>query len=174
MIQQIKSNVWKFSFRKFGSHVYLAKLESHNILIDASSSSNSEELSENLKELGLTSGDINIIIFTHSHWDHTGRTGAFPNSKFYGSKNEFEGDIEDIKNLNISELKIIEIPGHSKGGICILYENILFSGDTIFHRGTIGRTDLPGSSEEDMKKSLKKLKKIDYKILCPGHGREQK
>jgi len=48
-------------------------------------------------------------------------------------------------------------------------EKILFSGDTIFHRGTIGRTDLPTSLPKEMDKSLKKLAKYKYDILCPGH-----
>jgi len=67
-------------------------------------------------------------------------------------------------------MKIIETPGHSKGSICIIHDGVLFSGDTLFHRGTIGRTDLPGSSEKEMQKSLAKLRKIKYEILAPGHG----
>ncbi len=74
----------------------------------------------------------------------------------------------DIINLNINELKIINTSGHSKGSICILYNDILFSGDTIFHNG-IGRIDLPGGSEKEMRESLQKIQNINYKILCPGH-----
>ncbi|MFN3910199.1 MAG: MBL fold metallo-hydrolase, partial [Candidatus Anstonellaceae archaeon] len=57
------------------------------------------------------------------------------------------------------------------GSISIFEKNtkILFSGDTLFAHGYFGRTDL-GGSEKDMKKSLEILKKIDWKVLCPGHG----
>ena len=46
---------------------------------------------------------------------------------------------------------------------------ILFSGDTIFGEGIIGRTDFIHSDKELMEKILKKLEKIDYEILLPGH-----
>jgi glyoxylase-like metal-dependent hydrolase (beta-lactamase superfamily II) len=170
MIKQLKSDVWRFSFTNFGSYAYLIKLKNKNILIDTSSPENKNELEKNLKELKLSTHDIDIIILTHNHWDHLGGISLFLDSKFYASKKDFGENMKDIHKLNIPEFKIIDTPGHSKGGICILYKDILFSGDTIFHRGTIGRTDLPGSSEKQMKESLEKISKIKYKILCPGHG----
>jgi glyoxylase-like metal-dependent hydrolase (beta-lactamase superfamily II) len=170
MITKIKNNVWKISFNQFGSLVYLIKLKNKNILIDTSSPDNIPELESDLKNLGLSPQDISTIILTHNHWDHTGGIILFLDAEFYASKLDFGENLKEIHKLNIPEFKIIDTPGHSKGGICILYKDILFSGDTIFHRGTIGRTDLPGSDENEMKKSLEKLKKIKYKILCPGHG----
>jgi len=55
--------------------------------------------------------------------------------------------------------------------VCYLYEDVLFSGDTIFDKehNYVGRTDLPESNPEAMQESLEKLKKLNYKILCPGH-----
>jgi hydroxyacylglutathione hydrolase len=170
MISKIKENVWRFEFKNFGSYVYLIKLKGKNILIDTGSPGNTLLLLENLKELGLNSKDIDIIILTHNHWDHSGGLSSFLSAKVYGSKKDFGENLLDLKKLKIKELKIIETPGHSKGGICILYEDILFSGDTIFHRDTIGRTDLPGSSEKEMQESLKKISKLKFKTLCPGHG----
>jgi hydroxyacylglutathione hydrolase len=173
MIKKIKDNVWRFSFEKFSSYVYLVKLKDKNILIDAGSPLVIEELKKDLKELNLSPKDIDIVILTHNHWDHTGGIILFLKSEIYGSKKDFGENLKDIKKLDIPELKIIETPGHSKGGICILYENILFSGDTLFHRRTVGRTDLPGSSEKELKKSIEKLNRIKYDILCPGHGSQQ-
>ncbi len=170
MITKIKSNVWRFSFSSFGSYVYLIKLKDKNILIDTGSPENIVELENDLKKLNLSAEDINIVILTHNHWDHIGGITLFLNAEFYASKKDFGENLKDIHKLNIPEFKIIDTPGHSKGGICILYNDILFSGDTLFNRGTIGRTDLPGSSEKEMKESLEKLSKIKYKILCPGHG----
>jgi len=185
MITQIKENIWQFKFKNFGSHAYLIKLNENkskgnkskgnklnekNILIDTSSSENIQELKNDLKKLNLTPQNINIVILTHNHWDHMGGLALFLKSKIYGSKKDFGENLLNINKLKIKELKIIQTPGHSKGGICILYKDILFSGDTLFHRGNIGRTDLPGGSEKEIKNSLKKLSKIKYKILCPGHG----
>ena len=170
MISKIKENIWQFKFKKFGSSVYLIKLKEKNILIDTGSPGNKEELLEDLKKLKLIPENIHILLLTHRHPDHIGNIFLFSNSKIYGSKKDFGENLLDAKRLKIKELKIIKTPGHSKGGICILYKDVLFSGDTLFHRNTIGRTDLPGSSEKEMQESLKKISKLKFKTLCPGHG----
>lgn len=65
---------------------------------------------------------------------------------------------------------VINTPGHTPGSVCILIDDNLFSGDTLFE-GSIGRTDFPDSSPSAMKKSLQKIKQLDKKILVyPGHG----
>jgi len=67
----------------------------------------------------------------------------------------------------------LESPGHSEDSMVYILpsEKIVFSGDTIFY-GSIGRTDLPGSSHDDIFKSIKKIfsKISDEYILYPGHG----
>jgi len=61
-------------------------------------------------------------------------------------------------------------PGHCPGCSMIEIDDAIFSGDFIFER-SIGRTDFPYSSPEDMKKSLQKFKALDFdKTLYPGHG----
>jgi glyoxylase-like metal-dependent hydrolase (beta-lactamase superfamily II) len=73
-------------------------------------------------------------------------------------------------DLSVFGLKLIATPGHTVGSICLYYakEKILFSGDTLF-RDTHGRVDLPTSVPKEMMRSLLKLKKINYKVLCSGH-----
>lgn len=68
--------------------------------------------------------------------------------------------------------RVITTPGHSPGGVCFLFEEeqVLISGDTLF-RGSIGRTDLPGSDGQAMERSLDRLKALpDALKVCPGHG----
>jgi len=75
--------------------------------------------------------------------------------------------VEDGDTLEIgsSAVKILHTPGHSQGGICLLAEGHLFSGDTLFV-GSVGRTDLPGASWDALSASLRE------KILClPGDTR---
>ena len=62
-------------------------------------------------------------------------------------------------------------PGHTKGGVCYLIGDKLFSGDTIFY-GSVGRTDLPGGSYEQIVKSVKNLlETLDEKVeIYTGHG----
>ena len=171
MINNIAKNIWQLEFTRFGSCVYVLNLDDKTILIDTSTKQNREELLKDLKKIGLKKEQVKIIILTHNHYDHVENNSIFPNAKIYRSQKEFDKSAQDIKTLKINSLEIIETPGHSKEGICIYYpkEKILFSGDTIFHNGIIGRIDLPGSSLKEMKDSLNKLRKIDYKILCPGH-----
>lgn len=171
MIKKIKPKIWQITCKKFGSHVYLLKIKNKNILIDTDTINNRNELIKELKKLKTNPEDIDILILTHHHYDHIENIPIFKNAKIYGSPKDFGKSVINIKKLKIPEIKIIKTPGHSKGGICILYDDVLFSGDTLFHRGLIGRTDLPGSDKKQMEKSLEKIKKINYKILCPGHGR---
>lgn len=65
---------------------------------------------------------------------------------------------------------VIETPGHTPGSVCLLSEDVIFSGDTLF-KGSCGRTDGPGGSWKDMCRSLQRLAEIqrDYQVL-PGHG----
>ncbi len=159
MINKIATNIFQLCFKKFGSCVYLLKLEK-TILIDTSTKENKQEVLEDLQTLKIKPEQIDIILLTHQHYDHNGNLNLFKKAKVYDSKN--------IKELPIREIKIIKTPGHSKDSLSFLYKDVLFSGDTLFHNG-IGRTDLPESQPEKMQDSLEKLKKINYKILCPGH-----
>jgi len=65
---------------------------------------------------------------------------------------------------------VIHSPGHSRGGILLLGEKAVFTGDTLF-AGSIGRTDFPESSQLDMKLSLRKLTNLPNNLVVyPGHG----
>ena len=78
----------------------------------------------------------------------------------------------DIISVGTLSLKVIHTPGHTPGSMCILAENTLFSGDTLF-KGSVGRTDLPGGDLGHLLQSLKKLTLLppETKVLC-GHGDE--
>ena len=160
MINKIKNNVWQLHFKEFGSCVYLIKLKEF-LLIDTSSKECKKELLSDLEKLKVKPKEIKIIILTHNHYDHIENNNLFPQAQIYSKEN--------IKKIKIPELEFINTPGHSKEDICMLYENILFSGDVIFNKGYIGRTDFPESNPKEMQRSLEKLKKINFKILCPGH-----
>lgn len=144
---------------------------------------------------------INYIILTHGHFDHIyfmdsirERTGAkvcihkmdseyladpmlsgialFPIDGITSFK---PADIvlkdDDILECGDLTYKVMHTPGHTEGGICLLVENNIFTGDTLF-KETIGRTDFPGGSHSDIKKSImNKLYNLpDETIVYPGHG----
>lgn len=141
------------------------------------------QIKEILEELERSKTTLKYIILTHGHWDHTfsvskikKETGAKvliheAEKEFIKFKvDEFLKENDKIK-VGDSVLKVIHTPGHTKGSICLLGENEIFTGDTIFKDG-YGRTDLKGGSQKDLENSLKKLEKIlkpGVKIY-PGHG----
>ncbi len=126
------------------------------------------------------------IFLTHGHFDHTtavepvrAETGATvcicrgdvgqghylfdppEGSIMYG-----EGDIFHVGGLTFH---VMETPGHTPGGVCLICENALFTGDTLF-RDSCGRTDLPGGDIGQILQSLKRLHDLpgDYEVY-PGH-----
>ncbi|MDD4363967.1 MAG: MBL fold metallo-hydrolase [Atribacterota bacterium] len=78
---------------------------------------------------------------------------------------------EDIIKIGQLSILIIHTPGHSPGSIILKVDKYLFTGDTLFANG-IGRTDLPGGSDEQMIHSIKeKITVLDRNyIILPGHG----
>lgn len=178
--EQISEDVWKF---KADSNAYLVNKE---VMIDTGSRANREELKSYLSKI-VDLNEIKAVIFTHLHADHIGNFDLFPNAKYYASKNEIEslkqdpeGTVLDLDIVNKFKVelhslednplmfRIIKTPGHTKGSICILYKDILFSGDTLLKEGP-GRTDLPSSAPSELQKSLNKLVNVSFKVLCTGH-----
>ena len=135
------------------------------------------------------------IVCTHGHPDHSGEVKKLSekiNAPVYIHEKDavmlnhpiasalgleapasiqFLADGQEIK-LGELNFRVLYTPGHSKGGISLYSNKILFSGDTLF-AGSIGRMDLPGGSQSDLVHSLKKLLSFsaDTKVY-PGHGPE--
>lgn len=127
------------------------------------------------------------IISTHGHADHIAAIAyleeRLKNVKVYIHK----ADAQMLTGLTIKALsfvadgdsitagdlcfKVIHTPGHTPGGISLLINGHLFSGDSLFC-GSIGRTDLPGGSTEQLIQSLKEkiLTLPGETIVHPGHG----
>jgi hydroxyacylglutathione hydrolase len=156
---------------------------------------NEEELAAKIKQEDLK---LKYIVNTHGHSDHTGGnarmkalTGAllvmheadselFNTPLAHGMARQmgFEPSpsaditVKDGDKLVIGKvsLRVIHTPGHSPGGICLLGDGNLFSGDTLFVGG-IGRTDLPGASHNQFMTSIREklLTLPDETIVWPGH-----
>ena len=140
---------------------------------------------EEAKKLGK---EITAILLTHGHFDHVGAVkelaaetgcrvylceadlsmppqmtaGPLYYTDIYG-----EGDFVEEAGLSF---KVLHTPGHTPGSVCLMCENVLFSGDTLFW-GSCGRTDLPGGSWTTIRASLLRLAELsgDYDVY-PGHG----
>jgi len=134
------------------------------------------------------------IVNTHCHIDHTFSNQFFKDSKIcmYRLTAEiYENKREDLivnKMFNVpfpefkietklkegdilNGLEVIHTPGHTSDSIC-LYDKkrkVLFSGDTVFPKFYLPRTDFPTSSFDTLKKSYEKLSKLKIDVICPGH-----
>lgn len=118
------------------------------------------------------------VVDTHGHTDHT--AGNDEIKRTFGakivahelSKTSKDVSVVDRDTVNVGDVSIMVVytPGHTVDGICLLVDDKLLTGDTLFV-GECGRTDLPGSSPEDMYHSLfDKLMKLNDKVeVYPGH-----
>jgi len=78
------------------------------------------------------------------------------------------GDTIDVGEL---QFLVLHTPGHSPGGISLLGQGVVFSGDTLFNFG-IGRTDFPGCSYAQLMNSIhtKLMVLPDETVVLSGHG----
>lgn len=185
----------KFVLGVLSTNSYVVSDENKNAVIfdcgvySATISSYIEENELNLKK----------ILLTHSHFDHMGgcaqlqeQTGApvyiheaeedslndgdknlanaFPFSSFEKVKDYRTIADGDVIEVGAMRFKVMHTPGHSKGSVCYIIEDVIFAGDTVFE-GSVGRTDNYGGNQAEQKQSLKRLIELDgdYKLLC-GHG----
>ena len=121
---------------------------------------------------------LTFIINTHHHRDHTAGNNQVKNHfncqiiahRLSGITKD--RDVEDNDLITIGELtfQVIHTPGHTPDSICLLIDNKLLTGDTLFV-GECGRTDLAEGNSKDMYDSLfqKILALPDSTEVYPGH-----
>ncbi|MGN0614077.1 MAG: MBL fold metallo-hydrolase [Porcipelethomonas sp.] len=177
------------------ANCYIIETEEKNA-VAVDTGSNFEKIKKYLDDNGLV---LKKILLTHGHFDHMGAAaqaaqaynaevyiheldavmlsdrrasladevggGAYePVEKYTTVK---DGDI--IKQDEL-EFQVIHTPGHTKGGVCYKCGDSLFTGDTLF-RLSMGRTDFPGGSSDQMFSSLERLGKLDGDYcVYPGHN----
>ena len=182
-------------------HVLIAKDESgRNRAAVVDPSIDAREISELLKS---ENAILDLIILTHGHFDHImsldqlrdasgapvcihendaemltdGKKNAY--SFFFGTnfaQKEADRLLRDseIITLGCESLRVLHLPGHSKGSIALLGDGFIITGDTIFAQG-FGRYDLHGGDALTLKKSLNSLKSLDPSLtLYAGHGESAK
>lgn len=123
---------------------------------------------------GLVKDKFNIPILVHEKDAHYLGQEGLSIARAFGFNGSPPADLllrdGDLVKFGKVNLKVIHTPGHSLGGISLVGEVEVFTGDTLF-KDSIGRTDFPDSSATDMKNSLAKLASLPDRLrVYPGHG----
>ena len=150
-----------------------------------------DEAQRILKVLEEEKVQVEYILLTHGHYDHTTAVPelhqALPQAQIYIHKADangagstlfpLAGQVEGLKYYDEGDtltlggltIQVLHTPGHSPGCVTLKVEDVLFCGDTLF-AGSMGRTDLRGGSYDEIMDSLKRLGELegDYHV-CPGH-----
>lgn len=182
----------------FLENCYIVGDESSNegILIDPG-----EQIDDILQQVKSSGLNISKIVNTHNHLDHVAGVEIAKNElkvPFYIHKKdqpvldalpeacqrwpqfsdivkpEVDHYLEEGDKIKIGSLEaeVLLVPGHSWGHICLVIENNVIAGDTLF-AGSVGRVDLTGgTSMEELLGSIRaKLFVLpDSCSVFPGHG----
>ena len=162
-----------------GPTITLVKDEGKNILVDTGNPKDKEKILKALEKHCLKSRDINIVINTHFHPDHTGCNYLFDKAHFLTHGVAFWDDVFDrSKKLQkiSANVKIIPTPGHSEESITVLVKKdkkiIAIVGDLFWSEKDIkiGLLEEDCTNKKLFAKNRNKILKIADWII-PGHGK---
>lgn len=197
MFQPLSQNVFALVSGNDSCNCFLVRGSSKIALIDSGTKGNVGALLSGLEGLGISPGQVSLVLHTHGHADHFGVDSLFPNAnigmhaddakKINAGKRDFACAqffpgtelpkvslfLPDLQEIDLGGMKLVVLhtPGHTAGSVCFLLKPklFLFSGDTLFVDG-LGRVDLPSGSAKKLVESLRRLQKTGFNALFPGHG----
>lgn len=179
------------------TNCYFAINEEKKELFIVDPGASAPQLAERVRQMGCTP---TAILLTHGHFDHATGAAALAEEfsvpvyaldaeqetleqeernlcGMVGEHHVFHADIylHDEQELDLAgfHIRVLHTPGHTPGGCCyyLPYENVVFSGDTLFAM-SVGRTDFPGGSMADIVRSVKEKLMVlpDRTTVYPGHN----
>ncbi len=165
------------------STVTLVQSDNKNIIVDPGC--NRKKLLEGLAKNDLKPADIDFVLLTHSHRDHSLLAGIFENAKVITPTEIYDDDnqIEQQNKIPGTDLEIIQTPGHSpehcslvvstKEGTYVVAGDLFWWADDEEQKIDVEKKDDAHPAETDMLKLIESRKKIleiaDY--IIPGHGK---
>ena len=189
-------NIQKLVTGSFEANQYIVWTEGETECLVIDPGEDSPALETRIESLGLTPVQI---VLTHGHFDHIAGVRRMKEkfggticihsldglmlvdarenlSAYFGFKVEQPAadrflEEGDTVAAGSTVFKVIHPPGHSPGGICLIGESVVFTGDTLFCE-SVGRTDFPKADGEALIKAIKQklLTLPDDMRVYPGHG----
>lgn len=199
-IVPVAEDGFQFLSRSRSANAYLFKGPRRNILIDTGLPSAAPALHRAIAEAGLSPQDIDMIVLTHEHFDHTAAVPSFGDRPvvaafglaankirlndefatmsraFDETATPFDVDLEiapgTILDTGRRRFHVYHTPGHSSGGISLISgdDGLLISGDTVLKSGLIGGIFGSGNVS-DLMFSCQRMRALRPRVLLPGHGR---
>jgi glyoxylase-like metal-dependent hydrolase (beta-lactamase superfamily II) len=179
---------------KQNTYIVTHKSSSNTIVIDPGG-----EAELIIRQIVDARGKLAHILLTHAHHDHVGAASKLCEHynmacrlhkqdvrllvhapmyawSFASKKIPAVSRFQTFEELCLVDeepsIRALHTPGHTKGSVCYISGGFAFTGDTLLYK-RIGRTDLPGSSSDDLSGSVEKLLSAltDETIMFPGHGK---
>lgn len=183
----------------FDVNLYVVKAKGGALLVDTGTGRRSEAVLRRVSE-ALGDTPLRHLVLTHRHVDHVGGArdlgkahdllprvsqddapalregdGVSTGAALFGvrldplpvSVLEYGARLD----LGVVTLEVLHTPGHTAGSVCLLGDDgSLFSGDTLFSFGGVGRWDFPSGDPDQLLASLRRLEARSADHLYPGHG----
>jgi glyoxylase-like metal-dependent hydrolase (beta-lactamase superfamily II) len=194
LLNNLYCYIWRGWENNCNSYLIDSRLR---VLVDPGHRRFLRRLLDGLEADGFSPRDVDLVVNTHSHPDHSEADVDFVDlagAKVAMHRLEEEylrgegGLLFEMMSLDSSQLtvhfhlaerlkldgvdlQVIHTPGHTPGSICLYWPEggVLISGDLVFEGG-VGRVDLPGGDGELLKRSIREVAKLKAHYLLPGHG----
>lgn len=146
-------------------------------VVDTSSRSMRPAVQKSFRQIGVLPTDVNTVVLTHSHSDHTENLSMFPNADIIihsGEEREIEGSRVIDEDMVLSEgVKLVHTPGHTMGSMSVFVDadkRYVISGDAVPLRANLDRM-IPPAINCDPDLALKSIKMIGKyaDMVVPGH-----
>ena len=198
-VLQLAPDIFQFVGQRRCAHAYLLRGTRRTALIDTGLPTTTDHFVACLAQVGLHTDDVDVVVLTHEHVDHSGGASLFAarsliaahpqaanklrtadefalmSRAFAEHATPFEPDLLLAEGSSIDlggiALEVLHTPGHCSGSICLLEASRrwLFSADTIMARGVVGGV-LHSGNTSDYISSLERLQRLRIDRLLPGHG----
>jgi glyoxylase-like metal-dependent hydrolase (beta-lactamase superfamily II) len=145
-----------------GTNTYVVEAEQGTVVIDPG-----PRIEDHLGAVA-AHGPVRAAILTHRHDDHAGGVDRFV--ALTGADVLDRASLaEDGAEIGLAGLRVFHTPGHTADSICLVRDDVLFTGDTILGRGTTV-VAYPDGNLTDYLRSLPRLRDLGDLTVLPGHG----